>query len=206
MNGPYTNPHPTSTPLHVSLPDGTIITSSHTANLNLPGLPPGASICHLFPELTTGSLLSIGLLCDHNCTAIFTKHAVIIKNHEGATIIQGVRDATTNLWTIPINQPSPITLQVNSLQPTKPTFGFPTQHDNTIAKRVAFYHAALFSPTISTWLKAIDAGYLTTWPALTAAQVRKYYPFSPATVQGHLDQTPANYRSTTKHKTKKHAK
>ena len=51
-----------------------------------------------------------------------------------------------------------------------------TQHTalfaSTIAAtRVAFLHAACFSPAILTWCAAIDAGYFTTWPELTSAQV-----------------------------------
>jgi hypothetical protein len=46
------------------------------------------------------------------------------------------------------------------------------------------------------WCAAIDKGLLTTWPGLTAAQVRKYAPRSTATVKGHLDQQRANLRST----------
>eukprot|EP00978_Attheya_sp_CCMP212_P018414 scaffold50382_cov35-Attheya_sp.AAC.2 len=47
--------------------------SSHTANLNLPDLPAEAGDCHIFPTLTSRSLLSIGQLCDHDCKVTFTK-------------------------------------------------------------------------------------------------------------------------------------
>lgn len=66
-----------------------------------------------------------------------------------------------------------------------------------MAERIAFYHAALFSPALSTWCKAIDSGFLTTWPQLTSAQVRKHPPQSIPMQQGHLDQQRANLRSTT---------
>jgi hypothetical protein len=66
----------------------------------------------------------------------------------------------------------------------------------TIATRVAFYHAALFSPSISTWCDAIDAGHLTTWPELTSAQVCRYLQTPTATIKGHLDQTRSNQHST----------
>ena len=37
----------------------------------------------------------------------------------------------------------------------------------TLAERIAFIHASLFSPALDTWMKAIKAGYLTIFPAIT---------------------------------------
>jgi hypothetical protein len=71
-----------------------------------------------------------------------------------------------------------------------------TASGSTIAKRVAFYHAALFSPALSTWCAAIDAGLLATWPALTLVQVQRHLQTPPATHFGHLDQTRCNQNST----------
>jgi hypothetical protein len=52
---------------------------------------------------------------------------------------------------------------------------------------IAFCHAALGSPTLSTFLKAIRRGYLSTWPELTAKRVIADPPQSLATAKGHLD-------------------
>jgi hypothetical protein len=65
-----------------------------------------------------------------------------------------------------------------------------------LAERIAFYHASMFSPALSTWCTAIDAGHFTSWPELTSAQVRRYPPPSIAMVKGHLDQERASVRST----------
>jgi hypothetical protein len=62
--------------------------------------------------------------------------------------------------------------------------------------RIAFYHAALFSPVLSTWTHAINAGYLDSWPALTAKQVAQYAPRSEATSLGHMHAQRSNIRST----------
>ena len=56
----------------------------------------------------------------------------------------------------------------------------------TIAERIKFYHALMFSPPLQTLATAIDAGYLTTFPSITSAQLRKYPPRAEATVKGHL--------------------
>ena len=82
-----------------------------------------------------------------------------------------------------------------SLHPfSKPVFalGAKSQQFATLPQRIAFYHAALFSPALSTLCKTLDAGYLTTWPELTSALVRKYPPQSRAMIEGHLDQQRVN--------------
>jgi len=59
-------------------------------------------------------------------------------------------------------------------------------------------HKAAFSPVKSTWIQAINAGFFTTWPNLTADLVEKHLETSPATVKGHLRQIWQNLRSTSK--------
>jgi hypothetical protein len=61
---------------------------------------------------------------------------------------------------------------------------------------IAYLHHACFSPTKSTWLKAINADYFATWPGLTAELVSKHLPQSIATAKGHLRQERQNLRST----------
>jgi hypothetical protein len=62
--------------------------------------------------------------------------------------------------------------------------------------RIAFYHAALFSPVLSTWTHTINAGYLDSWPELTAKQVTQYAPQLEATSMGHMHAQRSNIRST----------
>jgi hypothetical protein len=133
--------------------------------------------------------------------------------YKGTEILTGRRDYTNGLWTIPMSKPRTNTNTCNSVSINLPI----TQADSsrvdplgqtltcnavtttvtqTIAERVAFYHATLFSPTMSTWCKAIDAGHFTTWPELTSKQVKSHLPTSIATLKGHMDQTRANAQST----------
>jgi hypothetical protein len=83
-------------------------------------------------------------------------------------------------------------LSVQRIHPATPTVAAGA----TIATRIAFYHAALFSPSISTWCDVIDARHLTTWPELTSAQVRRYLQTPAVTIKGHLDQNRSNQNST----------
>jgi hypothetical protein len=68
---------PTSNGIIVQMPNHSRIQATHTCQINLPDLPTKACEAHLFPNLAH-ALLSIGLLCDHGCTAIFDKQHVKI--------------------------------------------------------------------------------------------------------------------------------
>lgn len=72
---------------------------THITQLDIPSLPAAATIAHVLPQLAH-NLISIGQLCDHGCTAKFTKQTVTIK-HNTKTILQGKQDTTTGLWTLP---------------------------------------------------------------------------------------------------------
>jgi hypothetical protein len=206
-NAHYTDKKLANPGISVTLPDGSNIISSHTASIHLPNLPTIACHAHIFPLLTSGSLISIGQLCDHGCTATFTSKAVTITRN-GAPIIQGTRSATTKLWSIDISkthqsEPTIVPTAIANAQsqniPQHPptSFANTVSPTSTIADRIAFYHASMFSPALSTWCAAIDAGRTTTFPGeLTSALVRRHPPQSLAMIKGRLDQQRQNLRST----------
>jgi hypothetical protein len=68
----------------------------------------------------------------------------------------------------------------------------------TASELVAFAHATLFSPALTTLENALNKGYLTNFPGLSAKLLRKHPPTSIAMVKGHLDQSRKNQRSTKK--------
>ena len=195
---PHTNLTAATPGITVLLPDGSTITSTHTAELAIPGLPLSARQAHIFPTLASGSLISVGVLCDHGCTATFSDSTVSIHLPNGDTILTGTRSAITQLWCL--NLPStPAPSAASTTHPPSPLLDVANsllQSSATIASRVAYYHATMFSPAQSTWCAAIDAGHFTSWPELTSAQVRRHPPRSAATIKGHLDQQRANLRST----------
>jgi hypothetical protein len=71
-----------------------------------------------------------------------------------------------------------------------------TTNSATPAELVAFAHAALFSPALSTLTTALKRGYLPDCLDLIAKLQREHPPQSVATIKGHLDQTRKNHRST----------
>jgi hypothetical protein len=188
--------------IRVMLPDGSTITSTHTATLDLPGLPPEACQAHIFPELASGSLISVGKLCNHDCKAIFEKNTLHIERH-GNIVLTGSRHPTNDLWYFdpPQTQPQPVATINEANLPITHSANYVAQMAR-IQDRLAFLHAACFSPALSTWIAAIDAGYLSSFPELTSALVRKYPPRSAAMTKGHLDQSRKNQRSTKSKQTK----
>lgn len=64
------------------------------------------------------------------------------------------------------------------------------------AETVKYLHAALGFPTKETLLSAIRAGYLTSWPGLTASAVHKYFPESDEVQKGHMKHQRKGVRST----------
>jgi hypothetical protein len=136
----------------------------------------------------------MGQFCDSGCKIVLNKRFIYIYN-ECKVVLQGARLPVTRLWYLhlpassaPSNTPLLLTAPSHCANAILPS--------GNLASCIAFYHAALFSPPVSTWCKAIDAGFLTTWPELTSTQVRKHLPQSEATIKGHLNQQRANLRST----------
>ena len=191
-DAPLTNVHPVSPGLSVHLPDGSTIVSTHVGTLPF-ALPPDACVAHIFPTLTSGSLVSIGLLCDHGCTATFTAHDVTI-THQGQPILTGLRSPTTRLWSLALPHQVPPSLPPLATYAAAQTLP-PTTN---MQQRIAFLHAALFSPVVSTLCAALDANRLTTFPDLTSALVRRHCRDSIPMIKGHLDQQRAGIQSTSK--------
>jgi hypothetical protein len=167
---------PTTNGIAVSLPDGALIRISHTGTLPVPGLPISACRAHVFPYLQYHSLLSVGQLCDHGCKAVFT-HSKVTIIRDDLVMLTGTRFIATNgLWTLDSLDPASLAAPSNPITGSVNAMFHTTLAHDTIANRIAFYHASLFYPSLSTWCQAIDAGHFPSWPGLTSSAVRKYPP------------------------------
>jgi hypothetical protein len=183
-------PH-SSHPIHVCLPDGSTITSTHTGLLPLSQLPTSARQAHIFPALTTGSLLSICQLCDTGCQAEFNRNTVQIHHHT-QLVASGTRTGN-GLWNIQMTTTPPPNTKIPSMRPTAL---LTTLAQQTAGDRIAFLHAAAGYPVASTWLAVIKQGFYMTRPGFTARAVLHHLPISTVSVLGHLDQQRANRQST----------
>jgi hypothetical protein len=141
--------------------------STHTCNIDIPGLSDTATRGHIFAKFAH-ALLSIPVLADHGCTTPFTCDAVIVTLKD-VVILQGYRDRATGMWTVPLT-PSP---PLDSPPPTAPT----EQRANSA------YHTRGKKELV---MQAIQAGNYTTWPELEPSLVTKHLPKSSVTVKGHL--------------------
>ena len=181
--------------------------STHEAELDIPSLPLAARRVHIVPALSTVSLLSMGQLCDSGCQVLFDATSVRVTLND-TVILTGDRTLATGLWhlnlapTVPSNmQPGPVapsiaaTVTTVPLVPTTPEHFAGTQSTSPNAL-VAFAHAALFSPALSTLRLALTRGFLPHFIGLTAKTLAKYPPMSIASAKGHLDQDRKNQRST----------
>jgi hypothetical protein len=163
--------------------------SSHTADLDIPGLNAAASKAHVFLGMAHHSLLSVGQLCDEGYIVTFQRDTVTIHNSESSKLVSGPRDITTGLWRINLKQtnnpiPDPIANNVYTLRNT--------------GALVHYLHKALISPTKSSMLQAVKDGHLITWPGLTEDAINKHLKLTPATAMGHMNQRRQNIRSTSK--------
>jgi len=117
-DAPVHNSRATSKAIGIRNPNGTIMYSTHEADIISTVLPPGARHVHIVPALSTHSLLSIGQLCDAGCEVIFNATTVDI-SHNGNVIMTGSRTPTTKLWHVsltPHDSPPPSTNNYNYKQ------------------------------------------------------------------------------------------
>ena len=94
---PVTNLNNTNNGLIVTLPDSSTIQATHTATLPIPTLTNKATKVHVFPHLHS-ALISIGQLCDSECTVTFKKKLAYIHNATNELIAVGTRDPTSGMW------------------------------------------------------------------------------------------------------------
>ncbi len=86
--------------LTINLPDGRKVKLTHKCNINIPGLP-----CTLtgpiVPTLAMASLIGIRPLCKAGCEVIFDDKKCE-EVYEEEVILRGFKDASTDLWMLPI--------------------------------------------------------------------------------------------------------
>ena len=69
---------PAINPIMVQLLNSSTIVSMHITTILLPHLPSTAGHTHIFPNLVSHSLISVGQLCNHGCEALFTADHMVI--------------------------------------------------------------------------------------------------------------------------------
>ena len=147
-----------------------------------------------FPNLTNESLLSVGQLCDDDCVILFDKKKVTVKKDD-KIILQGKRCHKDNLYDIDLLQNH----TTSDLAPSKTinhTINYIIRKDKTSSDLAQYLFATAFSPSMSTFQKAIKNGNFVTWPGIHKLQFEKLIGTTIASEKGHLDQERKGLQST----------
>jgi hypothetical protein len=134
------------------------------------------------------------VLTGAGCKVCINKHKCTVW-YDNEIILEGEKDSTTDLWTLPIGLPCP----ASSIEPL-PAYLSNISHAHCATSQIAFFthtvrnkansicfaHQALCSPRISTLIKAIRRSFLKGCPNLTAKGVAKYLNPSPASAKRHM--------------------
>jgi hypothetical protein len=115
----------------------------------------------------------MGQLCDAGCVVTFDATSVTVSLNNNI-LLDGIRTPDTGLWHLSMVQPSlssPPAL-ATSVSPPLLHQSYAAMHSATPAELVAFAHAALFSPVLSTLKQALDRGYLPNFVGLTAKALK----------------------------------
>jgi hypothetical protein len=180
---------------HVRLPDNSIIKPTKSGHLSIPVLPQSATEAHVFLSLKSASLLSIGQLCDSNCSALFTKKDLTIFYSKNAPVLKGQQNETDGLWNVNLPSQQPLEPPSSPAPPKYSAYAI-LNLDQTKSELTRYLHAAAGCPTKSTFINAINNGNFVTWPGLTSSLISKHLPPSIPTIKGHLKQEQQNLRST----------
>ena len=174
---------------------------------------------HIMPGFTN-NLISLGKLCDADCTTQLDKHRLIVNDKDGNRVLCGTREPHgAHLWRVditPQTPPTPPTELISTAPNTTGTAATPPvwpaltvvpSHANTtnthvraydlpnVPALVAYLHATAGFPVKSTWLEAVKHGAYTSWPGLTYKLAARYCPDADETIKGHMAQPRQHIRS-----------
>ena len=94
-------------------------------------------------------------LCDAGCEANFNQHTMdVTKDYK--IVLQGTRGVMAGLWRVPLQILDRPTHQINNIHQVNDKYN-----------DIRYLPVAAFRPVQDTWDKAVNWGYLNTWPLLT---------------------------------------
>ena len=150
---------------------------------------------YIFDNLATGSLISIGKLCDDNCLELFSKYSFkILKNKK---VVATEKRNKNGLWDIPLSSISEhLSENVPTPNTSTPVANGVLHLDQTKQEFAQYLSAIYMGPVSSTLLRAIRKKHMTTWSGLTINLINKHLLKLIYIAKGHLDQEAKNLRST----------
>jgi hypothetical protein len=100
-------------------------------------------------------------------------------------VLEGHKNNPAKLWTVSATQNAENHEEASNVYSSL-----------SIQQSIKYVHAAAGFPVKETWLDAIKYGNFGTWPGLTTTTVRKHFPGSDETQQGHTKKQCQGVRST----------
>ena len=175
----------------VFLPDNTKLQASFTTELPIEQLSEKAREADILPGLKT-PLISVNKMAEEGYTTIFHPGEEGVTIHKRGTVsittttppvLQGCKVKGAKLWTTSAHE--------MTKEQAHNAYDLPS-----ISQTIRYLHAAAGFPVRDTWIKAIKAGNYNTWPTITPITVRRHFPESDETQQGHMKQQRQGVRST----------
>ena len=176
---------------HVTLPDNSIIKSNEKGFLPIAGLSSKTCQTHIFQDLKSASLLSVGTLCDDGCIVTFDKHKMYAHKHN-QKILEGNRNKSDGLWDVQLPQQQ----HTSSSSIHNEKMNVIIKKDKTNSDLMQYLQGCCFSPRKSTLLRAVTNGNFITWPGMTPPNVSKHFQPTLFAAKGHLNQERKNLQST----------
>ena len=139
----------------VGLPDGFTTLTTHSKNLLLPELPPAACKGEIGPFQQP--LISIPQLCQNNFKVTFDKEKETIYSQTGNPVLTGKFCPIKNIFLLSIGPSSFQKIPSQNLPHSANNVQISTL--NSKQNLAIWYHRICFSPMVTTWIKAINAGF-----------------------------------------------
>jgi hypothetical protein len=164
------------------LPDNITLQATYCTELPPNQLSTRAREADILPGLQT-PMVSVNKMADEEYTTIFHPGEEGVTIHKPGTltiaateppVLHGRNAKGAKLWTVLADE------EATKEQANK-EYDLPS-----IRQTVRYLHATAGFPTEETWIKAIKAGNYNTWPTITPQVVRRHFPESNETQQGHM--------------------
>ena len=185
------------------LPTGHTTTASVQAKLHHLVREPARTV-DIVPDLHHNSLLSASKFADAGYVTVLTADEVLIYDDKDyfqridcKAVLRGWRDPTSGLWRVPLephvapHKSEYVLLDKKTEESIANVYDLPTTE-----QVIRYLHACAGFPSKPTWLKAIKRGNYASWPHLSEEAVRKHFPESDETHQGHMRNVKQGIRST----------
>jgi hypothetical protein len=165
--------------------NNSLIYPTATGQLHLPATTINLDAFVFSDHDLADNLFGLAPLVNQGLTATFSNTNVSFDaptSSGSRTILYGTKNPTDNVWYFTL--------------PQHPHKAFPVVRNETQAEIALYAMASFGHPSFRTFHRAVQLGYLSNYPDLTAPMLCRNRPHTPATALGHITASRSNIRST----------